>query len=507
MRNAWGTAEDGPTTSLKMIARVKKPESPAAADSIRLAKQIRNDILRDEFSYTDAETSDFNERHPHDLVIEDSRNPNRWAQDFQVKRWKSERDGLIPITLEDAWVTAVRNYLERRVSFEVFKAALSITDAETRTNVSRDLENILSATDAKRIAALTNLMNAMIGAPGVRPEMHRTLKALTDGAGYKNNPFLMIAFAATTAYRSETPAIGSFSVSRGKIAEAIRATNEKLYYNSSKSARNKISPSEAAQINSWASILYDAISAGDDATNRRWIGRILSMSDDERRSLKEGDVFSIANPAQTAMRGPFQSEKNLQTLEAKQQKRLELYNQIDRIGKDQTFDLKGDHRQTEYFQGRADASDPKNPHPLLQDDSYSSGGKWEETKKPRGSNTGYTPKLKYVEQRKSIFSNTPVDGVSAPLALYLEHAKWWTINQRMNVITAYLDKKRQLEARVQADYRHVVPPPPDVVKTYIRELHRDGRISVNPHQKRQVFGVLSELERLLEESNAFYRTK
>lgn len=147
-------------------------------------------------------------------LLEDTRNPNKWAEDLQVKSWRAEKDGLIPITLEEPWVISVQNFLKNRAAFEIFKVAMFITDSEIRKSFMDDLENILSASGEKRINALNNLMNTMTGTPSARFQIYKALKILTNESGYKNNPFLMIALAATTSYKSNTPSIGSAEINQ-----------------------------------------------------------------------------------------------------------------------------------------------------------------------------------------------------------------------------------------------------------------------------------------------------
>ncbi len=77
----------------------------------------------------------------------------------------------------------------------------------------------------------------------------------------------------------------------------------------------------------------------------------------------------------------------------------------------------------------------------------------------------------------------------------------------MQVVANYLNKKRELENQIAADNLHTIPPPPQVLEKYIKEFRRDGRITADPLQKVKIVGVLSELERLLEESNAFYKSR
>lgn len=506
MINAWGSSDNGPTVGLKRVVRIKTSDMTPVKGTTNLAKKIRENILRDEFGYTDADIREFNEKHPADLVIEDSRYANKWALDEYVKGWKAETDGLVPITLEDQWVTNVMNFLTQRASFEVFKTGIFFTDAALKNEVLDDLENLISASGEKRVNALNNLMNAMAAFPNSRPQLYKALKFLTNESGYKNNPFLMIALAGTTAYKSDVTAMGSSGINQAEIANTVRMTNELLYNNSSKSPLSRISRAEAAQINFWAGILYDNVNANNEATNRRWIERYLSMSDAERNSYKEGDLVSIANSSQNAVRGDFPSERRLKDADQAFANQQQQWADIDSIGKDQSFDLKGDQRQTEYFQGRSNVTDPNNPtSPLLQDDTYIAGDKYERIKKPRGTNNGYTPKIRNVGQSRNVYDNVMADGATAPLSLYLEHAKWWTANQRMKVITEYLNKKKLLEIRARRDNVNFVPPPPAVLEQYIKELQRDGRITVNPLYKTKIFGVLSELRALLELSYAFYK--
>lgn len=104
MRKAWGSSDDSATVDSGMVVRIKTSHLIPTPYSTKLAKQIRNTILRDEFNYNDAEIAEFNAKHPKDLVIEDKRYPDEWAQDSQVKGWKAGANGLVPITLGELWV-------------------------------------------------------------------------------------------------------------------------------------------------------------------------------------------------------------------------------------------------------------------------------------------------------------------------------------------------------------------------------------------------------------------
>ena len=60
MRNAWGSSDDTPTVDSKMVVRIKTSDLIASPHSTKLAKQIRENILRGEFDYNDAEIAEFN---------------------------------------------------------------------------------------------------------------------------------------------------------------------------------------------------------------------------------------------------------------------------------------------------------------------------------------------------------------------------------------------------------------------------------------------------------------
>ncbi len=85
MRNAWGSSDDTPTTNSGMVVRIKTSDLIPTPYSTKLAKQIRNNILRDEFDYNDAEIANFNIKYPKDWMVELSKNKNEWAQDSEVK--------------------------------------------------------------------------------------------------------------------------------------------------------------------------------------------------------------------------------------------------------------------------------------------------------------------------------------------------------------------------------------------------------------------------------------
>jgi len=95
-KNAWATTVDDPTTSLKRTVWIKKPDSYSSLE-------IRNNILRDEFAFTDADIKAFNQKYPRSWVIEDTKHPNKWATAEEIKSWATGLGGTVPIVLEEPW--------------------------------------------------------------------------------------------------------------------------------------------------------------------------------------------------------------------------------------------------------------------------------------------------------------------------------------------------------------------------------------------------------------------
>ncbi len=168
MRNAWGSSDDTPTADSEMVVRIKTSDLIPSSHSTKLAKQIRNNILRDEFDYNDAEIAEFNIKYPNDIVIGIEGHPVKWADDFQVKGWKARKDGLVPITLTEIWIKVVWNFRNQKILTATNQAAGAITNVETQRTFVDDLTKILKLSGKPRLDALMNLMTNVSGAPSTK---------------------------------------------------------------------------------------------------------------------------------------------------------------------------------------------------------------------------------------------------------------------------------------------------------------------------------------------------
>ncbi len=99
----------------------------------------------------------------------------KWADDFQVKSWRAGKDNLVPITLTDIWIKAVRNFREQKIFTAVTQAAGAITDFTLQRNFIEDMNKILKPSGKDRLDALRNLMLTASGTPSSKKEVSAAL--------------------------------------------------------------------------------------------------------------------------------------------------------------------------------------------------------------------------------------------------------------------------------------------------------------------------------------------
>lgn len=492
MRNAWVHSGDAPSASLRTVARIKKPAAPAAKNSTKFSKQIRDDILRGEFGYTDAGVAAFNAQYPNSWVIEDNKYPNKWATDEQIKNAKVEADGLIAIVLEEPWVKAVQDFLTQRASFEAFKVGLFITDADVRKQITDILEAILSSAGDKRITALDNLMIAISGSPTAREEIFRALSFLANESGYKNNPFLLIAMARARIYKSDMLAWGSAATEQTLIFNATKSANENLLWNRSQSALSKISKTEAARINHWASSLYNESGAQDKAIQREWIERYLTISDEERATLNIGDVIEFYAPSVTVMEAPSEYAQKLMNLEKDRAKRLQQEKDIAKIGNPNP---PNDPRDRDYYWKPTDRVEMNNALVQQKDRHLKDGGK--------------RPKFKTVNLSVPVNQiGYTGDKINPSLTIIAEILKYIAADRRMSELADYHKKKDYILKQLDKEQRQkmrVVPPKPGTILKAMEKVRRYGVSTVDPAMKAKIPQALRELEIMLEESYVYYK--
>ena len=209
MKNTWFIS-DGDTAAINSarVVRVKKPSLPASKNSTAFSKQIRNDILRDEFGYNDAEIAAFNTEYPTGWVIEDNEYPNKWATDEQIKNASVGTDGLIALVLEDPWVKAVQSFRDRRIFNAVTTAVGAISDADLQRRVGNDLETILKLSGTARLDALRGLISTVSGDLATKKQVAEALSYLV-AQGYQDNPFILIVRARAALSGSQDTGVSA----------------------------------------------------------------------------------------------------------------------------------------------------------------------------------------------------------------------------------------------------------------------------------------------------------
>jgi len=462
------------------VIKVKKPSNNS--------KKIRDQILRDYFGYTEADIAEFSLQEQIVFRIV-QKGETDWANPKQVMKWEVDSGGNLSIPTPNTLIDKLNDFRDQRASFEIFKVVMFITDTEIRQNITEDLEIILSASGDKRTSALNDLMITIADSGASRNQIFRALRFLTNESGYKDNPFLLIALARTIVYKSETPSIGSDTYNHSLIENALKATNEDFYDNSAKSALTKVNRQEAAQINYWARELYLDSNDAEKALNRKWMARFLNMSDEERASLKEGDVIEEIPPGVTVIEKPSDNEMKLDNLEQRRMEAQQREQEINRIGSPHP---PSDPRSSGYFQTQTDK--------LVMNDAAV-------RQKKRQNQQGYVPKYKSVNVSTSVFreANIKGDAIGAVLHIIAEVLKYKAAGRRMTDIADYYNKRRWLQKQIENERRRAIPPKPERIKQAMSDVQRYGRATIDMSVKRMIPATLRELEAMLEESYVFYR--
>ena len=229
-----------------------------------------------------------------------------------------------------------------------------------------------------------------------------------------------------------------------------------------------------------------------DARERDWVARFYGVGDVEGSTLNEGDMIEFVSP--TTAVGTPQPDSDAKTKLDKLNKRWDQTRQewvaTDKIGSEI---VPTDHRTSELFQSPTDG--------------FTTEASKE--KKIRSGQKGYKGQFKIVTYQEYPYqkANVYADGYGAMLELPLKVAKHGNTMRRLYEITAYINKRDKLLRQIRNENRYVVPPKPQDVMTLIKQVERYGRIINNPFEKNRASITLQDLERLWEESNAFWKNR
>ncbi len=467
------------------IYKVKKPVNNSAY-------RIRNAILKEYFGYTDVDIEALDISKPNFFFIEDTNALGIWATENRVKSWKVDASGFLSIPLKRDRIEQIKAFREQRLLAQIYSAIAFVTDTEARTNALADLQKIFSSSENERIEGLSNLLSSTTMKLGSASQISAAVSYLTDRAGYSDNP-LLILIKANAAFTEAKTKIGPGYDTNALtlLAEAVRKAGNNFNFGSEKSDFT-LKRQELAFINRHASYLYAKLGDEPDARERDWVARFYDVGDVEGSTLNEGDMIEFVSPT-TAVgtpQPPSKNEKDLKSLNSDFNQTKETWEKTDQIGS-QTVPT--DHRTSELFQSPTDG--------------FTTLASKE--KKIRQGQSGYKGQFKFVIYKEYPFqsANIRADGVGALIDLPLRFAKNGIALRRLDEITIYLNKRDKLLRQIRNENRYVVPPKPQDVMVLIKQIERYGRVVKNQSETNRVSITLQDLERLWEESNAFWKNR
>jgi hypothetical protein len=461
--------------------KVKKPASNSS-------QEIRDEILRDYFGYTDLDIRALDSQIPGYFYISDKSNVKMPASFEQIRNWKTDAQGNVDISMTIKLIDNLVNFRERRILTAISTAAGAISDVRLRQQFIDDLNKILKFDGKTRLDAVMNLMYQVSDSFVSRNGISEALGYLS-AQGYENNPFIQIARA-----NSMVGDVSKTAVISNLLGAAVNNAGKKFT-----SARGKyissLDGTDAAYINQEASYLYGRIGNDEEFQKRDWTARFYSMSPDERSTLRADDVITLVAPGPAAMSTPrpyTETQTQLQTLEVGHKVQKKIW-----VGADKN------------------SREVENADPEASDSGLISARRrnivetkvWNRkdgTKPPEQSRP-----VTYTGQQTTNFelnrrSMDSANASAAGPALVFELSKQVTFAARMYEITKYLNNRRELLKRIQRENSYVVPDRPEVYEKLIYQLGEHARKSVDPIEKRQAQVLISRLGVILEQSYALY---
>lgn len=473
---------------------VKKPSSNNPVD-------IRNEVLRKYFGFTDNEVKELTKSFNNEFVISNARN-NKWITVSEVVAWKADIKGEVSVVMTEKVANNIKFFRENLIKGFVVSAVSNISDLTLRATVFQDLCDIINSFDQIRIKATSDLINDVSSSLKSADEIHKTISYLIHQVGYQNNPFLSLvnAYATAKVYKERSGPDYDSPV-LNFLSDTTRTTSQNFIFGDSMFPASNINRSEASFINRNSAYLYNQMGKNKEFLERDWMARFYDISEEERNALKEGDTIEfISSFAPNAIGTPrplSNNEVKLEQLKIARNEEIERQEKLDKIGSQV---VPTDHRNDEYFQKKGEGT--------LQ------GSEFENVKNRNPKNSqgkrNYSPKVKIVESKSfNPYSNAnvKVNGVGAALDLPNKFVKYVITLKRLEELTAYLQQRETLVRQIRNEYKYIVPPKPETIKLIKERVNRFGRTLVGENEKLQVRISLEGLDRLWEESNVFWGSK
>ncbi len=400
--------------------------------------------------------------------------------------------GNISVPVSQSLIEELIAFRDQRASFEAFKVGQFITNTELGSQITTDLELLLSSSGDARLQALGRLMVAISSSPETRIGLFRALRYLTNESGYNDNPFLWILWARIGNFTDKLTMVSTGGINQNDVISAVTTANNWLYFDDSTPAERNLTRLEAAALNDWAGLIYTDKNIAGKANNRRWIARFFSMSQEERDYYYDDDLIPLIPPDQEAISAPTKTSKDLNDLNRERKEQEKEWNDNDNIGSEIPTT---DHRSGEYFQKPTDKLDTV---------------EWDIDTKKRAKGKGYKPRIRGLKLAPNKFNpysraNNVADRWGSSVTIFLEAYKWRRFNDRMAFLTRFFSEKQRLENQIEDEKYRLKPPPPEVTLEYIKMFKRDGRIYTNKPDQKRIIYALDQLYILLEEGRAYYQ--
>lgn len=425
------------------------------------------------------------------FFVEDRDTPGIWATENQVRISKVDTDGFVSIPLKKNIIEQIKVFREQRLAAQIYAATTFITDTEARTKTLADLQKIFSSSESERTEGLSNLIFSTNGKLGSASQIAAAVSYLTERAGYSDNPLLSLIKANAAFTESQIKVGPGYDMNAlTLLAEAVRKASNNFNFGTEKSVFT-LKRQELAFINRHASYLYAKLGDEPDARERDWVARFYDVGDVEGKKLNEGDMIEFISPT-TAVGTPqpdTDAKIKLEKLNKNWDETQQLWGDIDNVG---SQIIATDHRTSEIYQ--------------KADDGFTSLASKE--KKIRQGQPGHKGEFKFVIYKEYPYqkANVYADAYGA-LELPFKVVKFRNTMWRLYEITAYLDKRDKLLRQIRNENRYVVPPKPQDVMVLIKQVESYGRIINNSFEKNRASITLQDLNRLWEESNAFWKNR
>ena len=451
---------------------------------------------------------EFNQQFPNNYVIHDKRVKNKWASMTQVQGWRVERDGLVPIALTPIWYEPIIKFRDNYAERAIIHSLGFITDSKLRNDLLSTLKTLLSSSGTKRIGALYDLMLGIFSSGNRRHEIYNTLRFLTNGYGYKDNPFLLIAFAHTTVYKPTKPSVGSAQTDYLQIFKAVSAVNKKLY-NPSLKGIGAVSNEDAAEVNFLASKLYEVPNFQEASIRRLWISRYLNTSDEEKHRFEVGTIIQYVNPHIDSQSNRWHRLQELDRTRGKSEK-----NSTPNIPNMP----KTDHKAEKYFQKKSDEAKLIDALKRRKKEKTARKNTRKYARKHKKKNRGKTYKPKFSPSTLRISPYKNINRASRAgggiLTLINEVLRLAAIAKSSREIAKqrsdeviYKQKRIHLQRLVNQEIYREIPPKPATIRKWIIRIRAYGNGVESIHEKKRITEVLVKANYILEESYAFWGNK